>query len=415
MTTLAELITIGNEILYGQTLDTNSHWISGELDAIGIKVIRKTTIPDLEEHILKTFGEAEGRADIVLITGGPGSTNDDLTKLCLAKYLGVKLDLNKEALEEITERHARADPELNEPNKRQALQPVISKKITNDLGTAPGIWLEKNDTIFISMPGVPFEMKGMMEDTVLPELQKRYVKEKIYHGMPKTVGIPGSKLAEKLVSWEQAQSHIRLASLPSLAQVELRLTGVGDDLKLKTEVNEQSEAYFKMVGKYVCENEEISLEKRIGQLMQERNKTLAIAESCTGGYLSHLITSVPGSSAYFNGSFVPYSNELKEKALHVRKQTLIDHGAVSKEVVKELAENVRNAFNSSIGLSISGTAGPGGGTDEKPVGTVWIGYSDDRKTEAKKFIFTKNRMLNIQLAANVALNMIRLNLVEMSK
>ncbi len=416
MSATAEIITIGDEILYGQTLDTNSHWISGELDQIDIKVIRKTTVPDLEDQILSAFEEAEKRADIILITGGLGPTNDDLTKPTLAKYFSVELEMNQAALAEITERYERAGWELNELNRGQAIQPIGSTKITNDLGTAPGIWLERNNTIFISMPGVPFEMKGMMEKEILPKLKSRFVKGKIYHKIIRTGGIPESKLAEKLQDWEgNLPSHIKLAYLPTLAQVKLRLTATGSDMvQLENDVEEQISLCMPLIEKYVYATGNIELEERVGQLLREQNKTIACAESCTGGYLSHLITSVPGSSDYFQGSYVAYSYDIKEKALQVDHEILETLGAVSEEVVIQMAENIRKVFDTTIGVSLSGIAGPGGGTEDKPVGTVWIAYSDGEKTEAKKFVFAKDRKLNIQLSAMVALNMVRSNLMRIS-
>ncbi|MCP4456807.1 MAG: competence/damage-inducible protein A [Cytophagales bacterium] len=413
MSAKAEIITIGDEILYGQTLDTNSHWISGELDQLGIKVIRKTTIPDLENHILAAFAEAETRADIILITGGLGPTNDDLTKPCLAKYFGVELEMNEEALTELTELYARSGWELSELNRGQAIQPVGAAKITNELGTAPGIWLEQNDTIFISMPGVPFEMKGIMEKEVLPKLKARFVTGNIHHRILKTGGIAESTLAEKLESWEaNLPSHMKLAYLPSLAQVKLRLTAIGEDLKqLEIDADEQIQKCIPLIQKYIYATENISLEERVGQLLREQGKTISCAESCTGGYLSHLFTTIPGSSDYFQGSYVAYSYEIKEKALKVDHKLLTEKGAVSEEVVIQMARNIRKVFNTDIGVSLSGIAGPGGATPDKPVGTIWIAYSDANNTFAKKFIFAKDRKLNIQLSAIVALNIVRRNLM----
>ena len=359
MSANAEIITIGDEILFGQTLDTNSHWISGELDQLGIRVVRKSTVPDIKDEILAAFKEAEKRADIILITGGLGPTNDDLTKPTLATYFGVELEMNVAALAEITELYDRAGWELSDVNKGQAVQPIGSSKITNKLGTAPGIWLERNDTIFISMPGVPFEMRAMMENEVLPQLKKRFVTDKIYHRIIRTGGIPESRLAEKLEDWEKdLPGHIKLAYLPTLAQVKLRLTGTGLDQKqLQVEVDEQIEKCLPIIQKYVYATENIELEERVGQLLRESNKTIACAESCTGGYLSHLITSVPGSSDYFQGSYVAYSYDIKEKALQVDKHILESQGAVSEEVVIQMAENIRKVFGTSIGVSLSGIAG----------------------------------------------------------
>ncbi|MEQ9405835.1 MAG: competence/damage-inducible protein A [Cyclobacteriaceae bacterium] len=409
MSARAEILTIGDEILYGQTLDTNSHWMSSELDKIGIKVIRKTTVPDLEEEITGAFAEAEKRADIVLITGGLGPTNDDLTKPCLAKFFGVEMVMNEEALEELKELYQRAGWELSKLNEAQAIQPKGAARITNTLGTAPGIWYEKEGTIFISMPGVPFEMKGMMEKEILPKLRARFLKGQIHHRIIRTGGIPESKLAEKLADWEaKLPSHIKLAFLPTLAQVKLRLTATGqDEEQLKKDVQEQIDKGLPLIEKYVYATENIDLEERVGQMLREQNKTIACAESCTGGYLSHLLTSIPGSSDYFQGSYIAYSYAIKEKALQVDHKVLEEQGAVSEEVVIQMAENVRKVFGTSIGVSLSGIAGPGGATKDKPVGTVWIAYSDENGTEARKFIFAKDRKLNIQLSAMVALNIVR--------
>lgn len=412
----AEIITIGDEILYGQTLDTNSHWISGELDQLGIKVIRKTTIPDLEDAILAAFSEAEARADIILMTGGLGPTNDDLTKPCLAKYFEVDLEMDDEVLDELTERYARSGWELTDLNKRQAVLPLGATKIPNELGSASGIWFERNDTIFISMPGVPFEMKRIMTNEILPRLKNKFVKGKIHHRIIRTGGVPESTLAEKLADWEKRlPSNIKLAYLPSLAQVKLRLTGMGEDLAvLEKELEEQVQKCLPLIRKYVFSTENIELEERVGQLLREQGKTISCAESCTGGYLSHLLTSISGSSDYFQGSYVAYSYDIKEKALQVDHDVLLKKGAVSEEVVVQMAENIRKVFNTDIGVSLSGIAGPGGGMEDKPVGTVWIAYSDAEKTFSKKFIFAKDRQLNIQLSAIVALNIVRNNLMKQS-
>ena len=405
----AELITIGDEILYGQTLDTNSHWISGMLDQIGIQVIRKTTISDQRDHILTAFQEAENRANIVLITGGLGPTNDDLTKPCLATYFGVDLYRDEEVLAFLKERFERSGRELNDLNRDQALVPTGATVLKNELGTAPGIWMERNDTIFVAMPGVPFEMKGLVENEVIPRFLKRFIKGEIHHRIIRTGGIPESTLAEKLSDWEaQLPKHIKLAYLPTLAQVKLRLTAKGNDLKkLEAETEAEVQKCIKIIDKYVFATENIEIQERIGQLLKAKNMTIACAESCTGGYISHLITSTPGSSDYFIGSCVPYSYEMKEKVLGVKHETLMSYGAVSEQTIIEMAENIRSLTGASIGVATSGIAGPGGATPDKPIGTIWIAVSDDQGTFAKKYIFMKDRKINIQLGAMAALNMVR--------
>jgi len=408
----AEIITIGDEILFGQTLDTNSHWMSQELSISGIRVIRKTTIGDKKEVILKSLKEAESRADIILITGGLGPTSDDLTKPCLVEYFKTKLVPHEETLNNIKELFEKAGREMTTQNIKQAELPASCTVIPNKLGTAAGMWFEKDEKVFISMPGVPYEMKGMMQLHILPKLQSQFVEYQIFHKMIRTVGIPESKLADLILDWESdLPESIKLAYLPTLGTVKLRLTSTGNDLdKLKKETDKEVKKLLPIISKYVYGFDDEELEEAIGRLLLNSNKTLAIAESCTGGYLSHKITSVPGSSQWFNGSMITYNNQVKSNNLGVNESTIVKHGAVSEEVVLEMAENVRKRLNSDIGVSVSGIAGPSGGTPDKPVGTVWIGYSDDQKTVAKKVQFTKDRQLNIQFSATAALNMIRLNL-----
>lgn len=412
MPTTAEIISIGDEILYGQTLDTNSHWISGQLDNLGIQVARKITIGDSEEEIIQAFAEAESRSTIILITGGLGPTNDDLTKPCLVKYFDTHLVRNNETLDNIATLFQSRGREMTDLNEAQADLPANCTPILNAIGTAPGMWFERNGKVLVSMPGVPYEMKRMMTDIILPKLEKSFVKGGIHHRMIRTIGIPESMLAEMIKEWEaQLPSHIKLAYLPTMGSVKLRLTAKGtDEESLHVSMQEQINNILPLIGKYVYGFDDENIEEAIGRLLKERGLTLSVAESCTGGFLSHKITSVPGSSAWFDGAFVPYSNKLKNEQLQIPMEIIEQQGAVSEPVVLALAENVRKAFRSDIGVSISGIAGPGGGYAEKPVGTVWIGYSDSKKTVAKKFQFTKDRGINIHYSAIAALNMIRINL-----
>lgn len=412
MPTKAEIISIGDEILYGQTLDTNSHWISGQLDQLGIQVVRKITIGDGRDEILTAFKEAEQRADIILITGGLGPTNDDLTKPCLVEYFNTVLERNEEMLTNIANLFQARGREMTSLNEAQADLPANCLPILNAIGTAPGMWFDRNNKVFISMPGVPYEMKRMMTDIILPKLKQEWVQGGIYHRMIRTIGIPESKLADLIKDWEKnLPSDIKLAYLPTMGSVKLRLTakGYGEE-ELKIRMQKEIDLVLPIIEKYVYGFDEEEIESVIGHTLLNQGLTLAVAESCTGGFLSHKITSVPGSSAWFNGGFVPYSNKLKNEQLNVPMKIIEEHGAVSEPVVLALAENVRKAFRSDVGVSISGIAGPGGGTPEKPVGTVWIGYSDKKKTVAKKFQFTKDRSINITYSAIAALNMIRINL-----
>lgn len=411
---LAELLTIGDEILYGQIVDTNSQWMSVELDKVGIKVIRKTTVGDQEDEILAAFAEAEKRADIVLITGGLGPTSDDLTKPCLCKYFNCELAIHEEALVEVTEFFKSRGRELTEINRQQAALPVCCTKVTNALGTAPGMWFEKNNKVFVSMPGVPHEMKRMMNETVIPKLQQYYKTPVIHHKVIRTVGIGESILAEKISAWEKAlPEHIKLAYLPNLGEVKLRLTSFGEDVhKLQQEAEELTKKLLPLAGNFIYSLQDEPLEVVIGNLLREKKLTLSIAESCTGGYVSHLITSVPGSSEYFQGSIIPYSYEIKMQQLGVKTKTLQQHGAVSEPTIIEMAELVRKKFNTNIGVATSGVAGPGGATPDKPVGTVWVAFSDGKNTIAKKLQLSNDRMINIRMASVGVLNLIRLRLLK---
>lgn len=409
---LAEIIAIGDELLYGQTLDTNSHWISGELDKVGIKVVRRTTVGDIESEILTAFAEAEKRADIILITGGLGPTNDDLTKPCLAKYFNCKIVMFEDALRDVTAFFASRGRELTELNRQQAALPECCTPVRNELGTAPGMWFDRGEKVFVSMPGVPHEMKKMMTDTVIPQLLKKYQTPTIRHQIIKTVGIGESFLAEKIASWENVlPSHIKLAYLPSLGEVKLRLTAIGQSAEvMDAELKECVEKLKPLASQYIYGYNETPLEAVIGQLLRERKLTISLAESCTGGYLSHLLTSIPGSSEYFLGTMIPYAYEIKMRQLGVKPETLEKHGAVSEPTIIEMANIVRAKFNTDIGVATSGIAGPGGATPEKPVGTVWIAYSDKHQTVTRKLQLSTDRMINIRMSSVAVLNLIRLSL-----
>jgi nicotinamide-nucleotide amidase len=408
----AELLTIGDEILYGQIVDTNSQWMGVELSNAGIRVIRKTSVGDQEDEILTAFAEAEKRADIVLITGGLGPTNDDLTKPLLAKYFNCELKIHEEALVEVTEFFKSRGRELTEINRQQAALPVCCEKITNAIGTAPGMWFERNGKVFMSMPGVPHEMKKMMTERVIPKLLKTFQVPVIYHKVIQTIGQGESFLAEKIAQWEASlPTHIKLAYLPSLGGVKLRLTCFGENLPaLEEEADTLIEKLKEYIGQFIFGYGSDPIEVVLGNTLRQKKLTLAVAESCTGGYLSHLITSVAGSSDYFLGSMIPYAYEIKMRQLGVKPETLEQFGAVSEPTIIEMANLVRAKFNTDIGVATSGIAGPGGATDDKPVGTVWIAYSDKHQTVTKKLQLSKDRMINIKLASMSVMNLIRLSL-----
>jgi len=405
----AEIIAIGDELLYGQIVDTNSHWISQELDKIGVKVVFRTTVGDQREYILEAFTRAEQRADIILITGGLGPTNDDLTKPLLAEYFNCPVELVPEALEDVTKFFTRRGRELTELNRLQAHLPTRCKYIRNKVGTAPGMWFEENSVAWMSMPGVPHEMEKLMVDFVLPELKRRFDLPVIYHKVIRTVGIGESWLADILKSWEEnLPEHIKLAYLPSLGEVKLRLTAVGKDYDLMVDqVAEQIHNCLPLISSYIYGYDNETISEVVGRLLKNKNKTLALAESCSGGYISHLITSIAGSSAYFNGAIVPYHNAFKIAMLAVKESTLGRTGAVSEDTVIEMAKNVRKEFKADFGLSTSGIAGPAGGTIEKPVGTVWVACDYEGGTVTKKLQLSNERDINIYQTAIAALNILR--------
>ena len=396
-TTFAEIVTIGDEILYGQITDTNSQWISAELDKIGIKTIRKSSVGDDEQQILNILQEATQRADIILMTGGLGPTKDDITKKTLAKFFDVEMVINETVIQQIEKFFKERNIPMLETNRQQAAIPSNATYITNRMGTAPGMWFEQNGKIFISMPGVPREMKTLMEEQMLPRIQEHFHTPVIFHRIIKTFGKGESHLADIIKDWEDnLPENIKLAYLPNYGHVRLRLTGVGQDEEtLKQQVMAEEEKVKPLINKYIYGYDNDTLEENLGNLLVEHNKTVATAESCTGGYLAHLFTKVPGSSRYLMGGIVAYSNEIKMNRLGVKEQTLIDHGAVSEQTIREMAENVREKFGTDIGVASSGVAGPGGGSEEKPVGTVWIAYADAQGTYSKKLMLTPQHVRQI--------------------
>jgi nicotinamide-nucleotide amidase len=413
---VAELLTIGDEILYGQTLDTNAHWMSGALDEASIRVIRRTTCGDQETEILRALAEAENRADIILITGGLGPTSDDLTKPTLAKYFDCEIKVNQQALDELEAYMTSRGRPLNRLTRLQASLPEKAEMVSNERGTAPGIWFNKNGKVFVAMPGVPHEMKFMMAHHVIPRLKRTFDIPVIYHKIIRVAGIGESWLAEKIAEWENAlPANIKLAYLPTYSDLKLRLTANGSDLETeRAQVQGLIDKLLPLISEYFYGYDDDSLEVVIGRILKEKNATLAIAESCTGGYISQKITSVPGSSAYFNGAITPYQNEMKVKLLGVKEQTLMDHGAVSEETVTEMAKNVCRAFNTDFGLATSGIAGPDGGTLEKPVGTIWIACAHENEVVTKKLQLTKDRDVNIRLTSVMALHMLYQRLTKNS-
>lgn len=413
----AEIIAIGDELLYGQIMDTNSHWISQELDAVGVRVVRKTTVGDNRTDILTAFEEASKRANLILITGGLGPTQDDLTKPLLAEYFGCEIVEVPEAVAAVSAYFTRRGREMTRLNILQGHLPTCCTYVPNEVGTAPGMWFEQKGSYWMSMPGVPHEMKKLVKDFVLPKLSQVFDLPVIYHKLIKTAGIGESWLADLIKDWENAlPNHIRLAYLPSLGHVKLRLTAFGEDKKvLAAEVDKQIHGVLPLISSYVYGYDEETLETAVGKLLKNAGKTLALAESCSGGYISHLITTVPGSSNYLRGTLVPYHNDLKEQLLGVSSATLTQHGAVSEETVREMATGIKKLFGADFGLASSGIAGPDGGSPDKPVGTVWIACAGPDFVEARLLQLTQDRMINIQLTGVAVLNLLRICFLKHNK
>lgn len=405
---LAEIITIGDEILIGQIVDTNSAWIAQQLNNIGIRVKQISSVSDDRSHILTALAEAKDRANIILITGGLGPTKDDITKKTIAEYFDVKLVENKEALENVIQIFSRYNRPLLEVNRLQAQVPENCEVILNQNGTAPGMWFNVDGKIYISMPGVPHEMMYMMEEDVLPKLKSSLKLPAIIHKTILTVGEGESFLAERIADIEDSLPvHIKLAYLPKLGQVRLRLSGYGENAgALSAEINEIADKIVERVGNVVAAEDDIAIEKSILDFMASKGFTLSVAESCTGGYISHLLTQHAGASKVFAGGAVSYSNELKEDVLGVKRETLLSYGAVSGETATEMVEGALRNFKTDYAIAVTGIAGPDGGTPEKPVGTVWIAVASANKKFVKKFTFGKKRRQNIERSAIAALGML---------
>ena len=410
----AEIITIGDEILIGQIIDTNSSWIGQELSKIGVSVVHRTSVSDSEQDIVDALNEAKNRADIIILTGGLGPTKDDITKLTLCNYFNSSLVINEKVLEWVTKIFSNRKLPMIDTNKNQAMVPEICEVLFNKSGTAPGMWFDVDDKIYISMPGVPFEMKTIFTEEVIPKLKQKFSFPVIIHRTIQTTSIGESFLAKKIEAWENdLPSHIKLAYLPSVGQVRLRLSGLGEDHdKLNEEMKIIITALYYIIGEYIFGLEDDTLQKSVGELLHKKNKTLSTAESCTGGYISHLITSVPGSSSYYIGSIISYSNEIKTHELNVDETILNTHGAVSKECVSKMAEQIRIKFNTDYAIATSGIAGPDGGSLDKPVGTVWIAVSSKTETIARIYNMGDNRERTIQRTALEGLDLLRRMLLE---
>lgn len=392
----AEIITIGDEILIGQVIDTNSAYIAKQLNSIGINVYQISSVQDEEQHILNAFSEASSRADIILITGGLGPTNDDITKHTICKYFNDTLVQNDEVLAHVEELFAKyiTNTPISDVNRKQAWVPSKSVALMNRYGTAPGMWIEDTGKIFISMPGVPHEMKGLMESEVLPRLQQQFTRPFIIHKTILTSGLGESALAERLMAWESSLPlFIKLAYLPNFSRVRLRLTAKGTDKELlETTLETKIRALYEIIGDLIYGTEEDGdIEVLIGNLLKNNGCTLATAESCTGGKIAEQITSVPGASTYFKGSVVSYATETKVAVLGVSQSLIDEHSVVSAPVAEAMALKVKELMKTDFALATTGNAGPEKGDSDADVGTVFIALASAKGVISKKFNFGKSR------------------------
>ena len=406
----ASIITIGDELLIGQVTDTNSTWMGRQLTAAGIKLKKRIAVGDEKAQIVKALDDEKKDVDIILLTGGLGPTSDDITKDVLCEYFNGNMKVHEPTLTHI--RHlfeVVLKKKMIESNMKQAEVPDNCTVLTNSRGTAPGMWFEEGGKIFISMPGVPHEMMGLMEDTVIPSLKQHFTLPYIAHRTLLTIGAGESFLAEMIKSFEEdLPEDISLAYLPNFGQVRLRLSTSGANRKL---IDQQLDFLFSklqsVVKDYLVAASDESMHEVVGRILAQRKKTLATAESCTGGYIAHLLTSKAGASSFYEGSIVSYSYHAKEKLLQVSNNTLQSFGAVSESVVKEMAVGALQNVGTDYVIAVSGIMGPEGGLPEKPVGTVWIAVGSRDKINAKMFSLRSDRERNIQVTAVLALNMLR--------
>ncbi len=406
---LTEIITIGDELLIGQVIDTNSAWMAQQLNSIGLKVHQITSVSDNKEHILKALEEAALRVNVILITGGLGPTKDDITKNTLCTYFNAGLKFDQKSFDIIESIFQSRGRMVTDINRKQAEVPDNCTVIHNYLGTAPGMLFERDNKIYISMPGVPSEMKGLMGKSVIPFLKDKFRLTPLVHKAILTQGVGESFLAEKISSWEDnLPLNMKLAYLPAAGMVRLRISASGkDETILRKEVDVELQKLLKIIPDYVYGFDEEKLEEIVGKLLREQKKTISTAESCTGGFIAHRITTIPGSSEYYIGSVIAYSNEVKTDQLEVDMATIENHGAVSEAVVRQMANHALRIFKTDVSIACSGIAGPAGGTHEKPVGTVWIAIATHDQTFTKKLQLGSHRERIILETAQHALNMLR--------
>jgi nicotinamide-nucleotide amidase len=414
----AEIITIGDEILLGQTIDTNSAWLGLKLSEIGISVYQKTAISDDENHILTALKEAHHRADLIIVTGGLGPTKDDITKHTLVKYFNTELIINDEVLQNITAFFKLRGREMTDINIQQAALPKNCIVLKNKRGSAAGMWFEVGGKVYISMPGVPYEMIGIMQDFGLEKIKSHFKTPNIVYKMIYTIGVGESFLAETIEEWENKlrAEGLKLAYLPAPGMVKLRVTYEHDNKELAEKmVQEKIDEVLPLINEHVYSLHNDKIEHVVGDLLLKLGKTLSTAESCTGGNIAHLITSVPGASSYYMGSVLSYSNDVKIAELNVDPADIEKYGAVSEQVVTQLAKGSLAKFSTDYSIATTGIAGPTGGSDEKPIGTIWIAVASKKGVKTELFKLGNNRSRNIQVASLMALNMLRKELATAEK
>jgi len=403
-----EIITIGDELLIGQVIDTNSAWMGKTLNEAGFDVSRITSIQDTKEAITQSLDEALSRTNIVLLTGGLGPTKDDITKETIAEYFNSKLVFNETAYRNIESYLKGRVKGINKLNKSQAYVPENCQVINNPVGTAPIMWFNENNKVIVSMPGVPVEMKTAMSNAVIPRLKEMYTTGHIIHKTIQIFNVPEAVLAEQLEEWEATiPDYISLAYLPSPGKIRLRLSARSSHKELaQKDIIALTKKLYGIIGDHIFGEEDKPAHEMLGELLRSKQKSLAVAESCTGGNIGHLITSIPGSSAYFKGGVIAYENAVKEHVLGVSPETLNTHGAVSQQVVEQMALGVKKLMKSDFAIATSGIAGPDGGTEAKPVGTVWIAIAGDFGIQSQCFNFGKIRLRNIERSSDTALIML---------
>ena len=409
----AEIIAIGDELLIGQTIDTNSAWIGEQLSLMGIQVHQTCSITDEEAHIIDALNDATKRAQVVIITGGLGPTKDDLTKHTLCKYFDTELVLDTDILKRLEGLYKKYDVPFNAVNEEQALLPKDCITLPNERGTASGMWFEKDDTVYISLPGVPYEMRGILQKEGFPRLAKHFDTPTLVHKTVRTMGAAESKIAKIIEDWAESlnQYSLKLAYLPSPGAVRLRISGEASadaNIDLEKIVQQKVDELPALIGEYIYGYEKETIEEVVGNLLIAQGKTLGTAESCTGGSISRLLTRLSGSSAYFKGGIVSYANDVKINILNVSAEDIEEHGAVSQQVVEQMAANARELLQTDYAVATSGVAGPTGGTEEKPVGTVWIAVASKTDVRSKKLTLPyNNRERNTLVSANYALGFLR--------